>query len=63
MGRKWKSFRNIMEKEEKFIIPKSKEEQLSETLDYLEETRFNFACFVDSFKRYLEKAGMLTNVN
>jgi hypothetical protein len=48
-----------MEKEEKFVIPKNKEEQLSETLDYLEETRFNFACFVDSFKRYLEKAGIL----
>ena len=38
---------------------KSKEEQLIETLNYLEETRFNFACFVDSFKRYLEKAGVL----
>jgi hypothetical protein len=50
----------MMEKEEKFLIPKSKEEQLSECLDYLEETRFNFACFTDSFKRYLIKAGILT---
>ena len=48
-----------MEKEEKFLIPKNINEQLSETLDYLEETRFNFACFVDSFKKYLEKAGFL----
>ena len=47
-----------MEKEEKFKIPKSKEEQLSETLEYLEESRFNFACFVDSFKKYLEKCNM-----
>lgn len=50
-----------MEKEEKFLIPKTKEEQLSNALDYLEETRFNFACFVDSFKRYLEKAGVKEN--
>ncbi len=48
-----------MEKEEKFFIPKTKEEQLQETLNYLEETRFNFACFVDSFKRYLIKAEIL----
>ena len=34
---------------------KSKEEQLIETLNYLEETRFNFACFVDSFKTYVDK--------
>lgn len=41
------------------IKPKSKEEELKSALEYLEETRFNFACFVDSFKRYLEKIGML----
>lgn len=48
-----------MEKEEKFRIPKSKEEQLSELLDYLDESRFAFASFVDSFKRYLIKAKLL----
>jgi hypothetical protein len=40
--------------------PKTKEEELKDLLDYLEETRFNFACFVDSFKRYLVKAGIIT---
>jgi hypothetical protein len=40
--------------------PRSKEEELTACLEYLEETRFNFACFVDSFKRYLIKAGILT---
>jgi len=49
-----------MEKEEKFIIPKSKEEQLSGALEELEEARFRFCCFVDQFKTYLIKAGILT---
>ena len=39
--------------------PRSKEQELKDCIEYLEETRFNFASFVDSFKRYLEKAGML----
>jgi hypothetical protein len=41
------------------VKPKSKEQELKDCLEYLEETRFNFACFVDAFKRYLEKAGIL----
>ena len=41
------------------LKPKSKEIELKECLDFLEETRFNFACFVDSFKRYLIKSGAL----
>lgn len=48
-----------MDKEEKFLVKKSKEEQLQDTLNYLEETRFNFACFVDSFKRYLISAKLI----
>ena len=40
--------------------PKSKEEELNYCLEELETARFNFACFVDSFKRYLIKAGILT---
>lgn len=55
-----------MEKEEKFYKPKSPEETLKDSLEFLdksleatEDLRFNFACFVDSFKRYLEKAGIL----
>ena len=48
-----------MEKEEKFLIPKSKEDQLVELLDYLEETRFNFACFVSSFEHILEMYGFV----
>ena len=48
-----------METEEKFLIPKTKEEQLQETLKYLEETRFNFASFVGAFELYLKKAGLL----
>ena len=43
-----------MDKEENFRIPKTKEEQLSSLLDYLEETRFNFACFVDTFRTYIQ---------
>jgi hypothetical protein len=38
---------------------RSKEEELKDCMEFLEETRFNFACFVDSFKRYLGKAGIL----
>lgn len=34
---------------------KSKEIELKECLEFLEETRFNFACFVDSFKNYVNK--------
>ena len=34
---------------------KSKEEELDYCLDKLETARFNFACFVDSFKTYVEK--------
>jgi hypothetical protein len=41
--------------EEKFYKEKNKDQELKDCLGYLEETRFNFACFVDSFKRYLEK--------
>lgn len=39
--------------------PKPKEETLKEALEFLHEARFNFACFVDSFERYLKKAGIL----
>jgi hypothetical protein len=45
---------------------KNKEETLSDSLEFLEKSkeasedfRFNFACFVDSFKRYLIKSGNL----
>jgi len=44
-------------KEEKFFKPKSKEEVLKQALDHLEEANFNFACFVDAFKRYVLKDG------
>ena len=33
----------------------TKEEELKSLMEFLEETRFNFACFVDSFKRYIDK--------
>ena len=48
-----------MEKEERFLIPKTKEEQLENTLEFLDSVSFNFACFVDSFKKYLEKANII----
>ena len=42
--------------------PKSSKEELVNTLEFLdkskeatEDLRFNFACFVDSFKRFIEK--------
>lgn len=39
--------------------PKSKEEILKDVMEYLEESRFAFACFTDCFKRYLKSAGIL----
>jgi len=41
--------------EEKFIKFKTKEENLKDALDFLDETRFNFACFVDSFTKFSKK--------
>jgi len=38
---------------------KSPEQTLKDSIDFLDETRFNFACFVDSFKRYLVKSNFL----
>ena len=42
--------------------PKSASQTLKESLEFLdkskeatEDLRFNFACFVDSFKRFIEK--------
>jgi len=43
-----------MEIEEKFFRPKSREQVLAEAIECLEETRFNFASFVDHFKRWIE---------
>lgn len=39
--------------------PKTTHEELEYCLDQLEDARFAFACFVDSFKRTLEKAGII----
>lgn len=38
-----------------FHKPKTQEEIFKDTIEFLEETRFNFACFCDSTKRYLIK--------
>jgi len=35
--------------------PLTEQEELKKALEYLEESRFAFACFVDYFKRYVEK--------
>jgi len=35
--------------------PLTEQEELQKALEYLEESRFAFACFVDHFKRYVEK--------
>lgn len=32
---------------------------MRQTLDFLDDSRFAFACFTDSFKRYLKKAGLI----
>jgi len=45
--------------EEKFFKEKPKEETLKDAIDFLDTAKFNFACFVDSFKRYLIKSGLL----
>jgi hypothetical protein len=34
--------------------PKSQEVLMQEALEFLEDTRFAFACFVDHFKRWVE---------
>lgn len=39
--------------------PKTLGEELAYCLDELETARFNFACFVSSFKKVLEKSGLL----
>jgi len=50
---------NLKETEEKFLKPKSKEETLKDAIEFLDTAKFNFACFVDAFKRYLIKSGLL----
>ena len=39
------------------VINKEKtgEELLKEAIEFLDEMQFNMACFVDHFKRYVEK--------
>ena len=39
--------------------PKPAEETLKDALEALEGVTFSFACFVDAFKRYLKKSGLL----
>ena len=43
--------------------PKSKEEDLAYALEQLEDVGFAMASFIESFKRYLIKAGNLQNHN
>ena len=38
---------------------KTPEEELNYAIEELENFKFHFACFVDAFKRYLEKAEIL----
>jgi hypothetical protein len=40
---------------ERFHKLKTKEEILDEALVFLDDARFAFACFVDCFKRWVEK--------
>jgi len=40
--------------------PRSKEETLEEAIKFLDDVAFSMACFVNSFKRYCEKAGFIT---
>jgi hypothetical protein len=35
--------------------PLTKEEELKKAMEFLDESRFAFACFVDYFKRYVER--------
>lgn len=42
--------------------PMTNEELLQTSMKYLEETRFNFALFVDHFKRYVERLIKLQEV-
>jgi len=41
------------------VKPKTADETLKEAIEALDECRFRFVIFFDSFKRYLKKAGLL----
>ena len=43
--------------------PNSKEHDLRYALESLEEAMFRFCVFVDSFNRYLKKAGLLKDID
>lgn len=45
----------MISEEEKFFKEKTPEEVVKDILHYLEETRFNFACFVEAFGRFIQK--------
>ena len=42
-----------------FEKPKTAKEDLEYAMNMLEDSLFKFVCFEDSFKRYLQKAGIL----
>ena len=44
--------------EERFVKEKSAEETMKEAMEYLYETRFNFASFIDKFEKSLIKLGL-----
>lgn len=45
--------------EEKFLKEKTPEEALKEAIEFLDTAKFNFACFVEAFKRYIEKLNII----
>ena len=51
-----------MEEEEKrFFRRKEDKEFLKDAMESLDNARYSFACFVDSFQKYLKKAGLLND--
>jgi len=44
-----------MENEPIITKDKTSDEILKESIEFLDTMMFNFACFIDSYKRYVEK--------